>query len=182
VFFVLTTLTLGKSEGLFFNLASAILVRSFALPGLFAAQYQYFFSHFSYTYLSHVHGVNLIVTSPYSMPLGMEIANFFAGASSAGRVADCNANFFVFDGIAGFGLPGVPIIGALCAAMFWVLDSCSKNYPLAFATSALTMCIVSLANSSLFTTFLGGGIMMWMILFLCMPKDLVENVSSTESS
>ncbi len=66
LFFALTTLAIGKTEGIFFNLASAILLRSFALPGLFIAQYQYFFENFPHTYLGHVTGINLLFPSPYT--------------------------------------------------------------------------------------------------------------------
>jgi O-antigen polymerase len=170
-FVVLTALVIGARPGLLFNLASSTLMRSFALPGLAVAQYQYFFEHFPHTHLGHVHGVNLLLGDPYQMPLGLEIGNFYSDVVG-GRIQDANANFFAFDGIAGFGLPGIPMMGLLCAAMFWVLDCCARRDVIAISASALTMCMVSLANISLFSAFLGGGFMLWMLLFTYMPRNL----------
>jgi hypothetical protein len=170
-FVMLTSLVIGARPGFLFNLASSTLMRSFALPGLAIAQYQYFFEHFPHTHLGHVHGVNLLLGDPYQMPLGLEIGNFYTDVVG-GRIQDANANFFAFDGIAGFGLPGIPMIGLVCAAMFWALDCLARRDPIAISASALTMCTVSLANISLFSAFLGGGFMLWMLVFTFMPQHL----------
>jgi hypothetical protein len=177
-FFLLTSLVIGAQPGLLFNVATATMVRSFALPGLFVAQYQYFFEHFPHTYLGHVHGISLVLRNPYHMALGQEIGNFFTGVSSDQNIGDANANFFAFDGIAGFGLAGIPVMGVLCAVMFLALDSCTRKYPIRFSASALTVCIISLANNSLFSAFLGSGFMLWMLLFIFMPQRLLSNVSA----
>ena len=79
LFCILTTLAIGKQEGIFFNLASATLLRSFAMPGLFIAQYQYFFETFPHTYLGHVNGINLMLPTAYSLPMGKEVSSFFLG-------------------------------------------------------------------------------------------------------
>jgi hypothetical protein len=178
MFFVFTVLVVGHTEGLIFDLASIILLRSFAIPGAEIAEYHYFFEHFPHTYMSHLHGVSLLISNPYSMSLGMEIGSFYQGAASNGQIANANADFFAMDGIAGFGLPGILIMGIVCAAMFWVLDSCARKYPIAFCASALTGCAISLTNSSLFTSFLGGGIMLFMLLFIVMPRDLLGEDSA----
>ena len=65
-------------------------------------------------------------------------------------------------------------MGALCAAMFSILDSCGRKYSIAFPASALTMCTISLTNGSLFTTFLSGGVMAFMLLFIFMPRYLLD--------
>jgi hypothetical protein len=179
-FVALTALVIGARPGFLFNVASSTLMRSFALPGLSLAQYQYFFEHFPHTHLGHVHGVNLLFPNPYQMPLGLEIGNFYTDVGS-GHIQDANANFFAFDGIAGFGLPGIPMMGLVCAAMFWALDCCTRRYPIAISASALTMCTVSLANVSLFSAFLGGGFMLWMLLFMFMPQHLFSEGSLVRS-
>ena len=170
-FVVLTALVIGARPGFLFNVASSTLMRSFALPGLSVAQYQYFFEHFPHTHLGHVHGVSLLFPNPYQLPLGLEIGNFYTDVGS-GHIQDANANFFAFDGIAGFGLPGIPLMGLVCADMFWALDCSARKYPIAISASALTMCTVSLANVSLFSAFLGGGFLLWMLIFLFLPRDL----------
>jgi hypothetical protein len=171
MFIVFTVLAVGHTEGLFFNLASITLLRSFAIPGVEIGEYQYFFQHHPYTYLSHIHGVSLFISNPYSMSLGQEIGNFYEGVGSNGRIGNSNAAFFAMDGIAGFGLPGILIMGVVCAAMFWVLDSCARKYSISFSAAALTSCTIFLTNVSLFTSFLGGGIMLFMLLFIVMPRD-----------
>jgi hypothetical protein len=173
-FFVLTALVIGTGQGLLFNLASAVLVRNFALPGLFIGQYQYFFESFPHTYLSHVGGINLLISDPYALSTGKEIGGFYAGNGGKYGAPNANACFFAMDGIAGFGLAGIPLMGVICAVMFSVVDSCARKYPLAFSASALMMCAVSLTNASLFTTFLSGGFMAFIVLFVFMPRNLVE--------
>jgi hypothetical protein len=180
LFLVLIVFAEGVSSGPIFELAAIVLLRSVALPGVFIAQYQYFFEHFPHTYLSHIHGVNLILSNPYHYQLGQEIGGYYQGSSSSGGVMDSNASFFAFDGIAGFGLPGILIMSILCAFTFWALDSCARRNGIAFAAASLTMCAISLTNSSLFTTFLGGGIMVWMILFLVMPLDFSESYTAPQ--
>jgi hypothetical protein len=64
--------------------------------------------------------------------------------------------------------------------MFWVLDCCTRRYSIAISASALTMCTVSLANVSLFSAFLGGGFMLWMLVFLFMPQPLFREASVDE--
>jgi len=177
-FFICTTLVVGHKEGFIFNLTSITVLRSFAIPGSEIAEYQHFFENFPHTYLAHVHGVSLFVSNPYSMALGKEIGYFYTGASPTGSIGNANVTFFAMDGIAGFGLPGILIMGIVCAAMFWVLDSCARKYTVAFCASALAGCAISLTNSSLFTSFLGGGIMLFMLLFIVMPRDLLGEDSA----
>jgi hypothetical protein len=170
LFAVLTTFVIGAKPGLLFNLASMTLVRTFAMPGMLVGQYQFFFEHFPRTYLGHVAGISLLFPNPYNLSTGMEIGSFYLGGGKFG-FANENVTFFAMDGIAGFGLPGIPIMGALCAGMFWVLDSCTRNFSLAFCASALTMCTISLTNGSLFSTLLGGGLFFWLLIFVCMPES-----------
>jgi hypothetical protein len=177
LFFFLTTLQTGANPGILFNLATVTLVRSFAMPGSFIGQYQYFFENFPHTYLGHVTGINLLIHSPYQLSTGMEIGNFYSGSSGEFGPEQENASFFAFDGIAGFGLPGIPIMCIICAAMFWLLDSCAGKYPIKYSAPALTMCTISLTNSSLFSTLLGNGLLVWMMLFILMPRNFLREDS-----
>jgi hypothetical protein len=173
--FSLTTLVIGAKPGLLFNVATVTLVRTFAYPGLLTAEYQYFFENRPHTYLSTVRGVNFFVPNPYTLPLGQEMGAFYG--RKAGRehgIENENANFFATDGIGGFGLWGIPIVGALCAAVFWILDSFAKDYSMEFAVSALAMVIMSLGNVSIFTTLLGNGLIVWILLFFVMPRTFLH--------
>jgi hypothetical protein len=171
IFFILTTITIGVKTGAIFNLAFVVLVRTFAIPGAAIAQYQYFFETFPHTYLGNVAAINLLVPNPYTLSLGEEVSSFY-GSSSQYGLTNSNANFFAMDGIAGFGLPGILLMGILCALVFWILDSCAGRYPLKFSVPVLAMIIMSLTNVSLFTTLLGNGLIVWMLLFIFMPRDI----------
>jgi hypothetical protein len=170
--FSLTTLVIGGRPGVFFNVATIALVRTIATPGMMMGQYQYFFENQPHTYLGHVTGFNLLVSYPYKLPIGYEISAFYGVKedSERGRTNE-NANFFATDGIGGFGLPGIPLMGILCAAVFWVLDSCTRYYSMEFSVSALAMVMMSLGNVSLFSTLLGNGMIAWMLLFMIMPSS-----------
>jgi hypothetical protein len=169
---VVTELVIGKEIGsILFALGALLLMRTYAIGGLLSAQYQYFFERHAHTYLAHVHGINLLITNPYKNAIGLEIGSYFYRGDQFGY-DDANAHFFAMDGIAGFGLIGIPIMGILCAAVFWLLDSCARKHRISFSASALAVCMLYLTSASLFTTLLGGGLLAWMFLFLFMP--LVE--------
>jgi hypothetical protein len=170
ILFGLTTLVIGAKPGAVFNIATVALERTFAAEGLFIGEYNYFFEAFPHTHLGNVNGINLFVTDPYTLPVGMEMSAFYGIARTENGRVNMNANFFATDGIGGFGLPGILVMGLLCAAVFWVLDSSARRYPLEFSTSALTMIIISLANVSLFTTLLSNGLLVWILIFVIMPR------------
>jgi hypothetical protein len=175
MFFSLTTLVLEAKPGVLFNVASVGIVRTFAIPGMLIGQYQYFFENQPHTHLGTVNGLNLFVPNPYTLPLGMEVSAFYGNKADSERGrANENANLFATDGIAAFGLPGILIACALCAAILWVLDGCARSYPLEFSVAALTMVISSLTSVSLFTTLLGNGLIAWMILFIIMPLSFKQ--------
>lgn len=173
--FSLTTLVIGAQPGALFNLASVALVRTIAIPGMMMGEYQYFFENQPHTYLGTVSGVNLFVANPYTLSLGVELGAFYGikESSERGR-SNSNANFFATDGIAGFGLAGIPMMGILCAAVFWALDSCARSYSMQFSVPTLAMVMISLGNVSLFTTLLGNGLIVWMLLFVIMPRSFLD--------
>ena len=106
--------------------------------------------------------------------MGIEIGGFYGGWSGIRGATNANANFFAMDGIAGFGLIGIPIMSALCGFIFWFIDSCARKYNLPFAAAALTMCMVSLTNAGLFTTLITGGLLAWIVLFIYMPQSISD--------
>ena len=73
--------------------------------------------------------INLLISDPYALSTGKEIGGFYAGNSGKYGAPNANACFFAMDGIAGFGLAGIPVMGVICAVMFSVLDSCARKYP-----------------------------------------------------
>jgi hypothetical protein len=171
ILFVLTTVAIGLKPGVIFNLASVVIVRTFTIPGAEMAEYQHFFETFPHTYLGHVAGFKLLFPNPYILSLGEEVSSFYGMTGKYG-LTNANASFFAMDGIGGFGLPGILLMGILCALVFWLLDSCARKYPLKFSVPVLVMITMSLTNVSLFTTLLGNGLIALMLLFIIMPRDL----------
>jgi len=173
-FLGLTTLVIGAKPGVLFDLASVTLVRTFATPGVLMGDYYHFFENRQHTHLGNVTGLSLLATNPYTLSVGVEMGAYygFKESSERGRVNE-NANFFATDGIAGFGLPGILMMGTFCAAVFWVLDSSAKSYSMEFSVPALAMVMLSITNVSLFTTLLGNGLIAWVLLFMIMPRSRI---------
>lgn len=171
MFFVLTTIAIGAHPGPLYSMTFLLLVRTFTIPGSEMGEYQHFFATMPHTYLAHVNGFNLLVPNPYQLSMGEEVASFYGQVGKYG-LTNANASFFAMDGIGGFGLAGILIMGVLCGLVFWILDSCAREYELQFSVPVLAMVIMSLTNVSLFTTLLGNGLIAWMLLFLVMPREL----------
>jgi hypothetical protein len=172
---VLTTYAIDTKPGIVFNAASLILMRTFATPGMAIGQYNYFFENRPHTHLANVKGFSIFSSNPYKLPLGQEMSSYYwVGLDQGNGQENENASPFAMDGIAGFGLPGIPIIGVALALVFWLVDSCAGGYPIEVSVSALTMMIFTLSNVSLFTTLLGQGLMAWMVVFLFMPRRLLD--------
>ncbi len=170
MFFILATIAIGVEPGPVFNFAFLFLVRMFTIPGSEMGQYQHFFQTMPHTYLAHVGVISRFVSNPYDLPMGEEVSSFY-GLTGKYGLTNANASFFAMDGIGGFGLPGIILMALLCALVFWIVDSCARDFELKFSVPVLAMVIMSLTNVSLFTTLLGNGLIAWMLLFLLMPRD-----------
>ena len=171
MFFVLTTVAIGVQPGPLFNIAFLMLVRVFTIPGAEMGEYQHFFHNMPHTYLAHVGVISRFLPNPYELPMGEEVSSFY-GLTGKYGLTNANASFFAMDGIGGFGLPGILLMAVLCAIVFWILDSCARDYDLKFSVPVLAMVIMSLTNVSLFTTLLGNGLIAWMLLFVLAPREL----------
>ena len=93
------------------------------------------------------------------------------------------AHFWATDGIAALGLFGVLLASGICALLFWVIDSLSQRHDPQAAALVMFYAVYSLANLSIFTTFLSGGLGLLIILLYLMPPEeivrLREPVSAT---
>ncbi|HJU84397.1 MAG TPA: hypothetical protein VJ600_09305 [Holophagaceae bacterium] len=161
--------TSGKAStiaGLVSKLASVVLLRTIGIPGLLAAQYQSFFTNHPLTYLSHVNVVNWFITYPYDQSLGVTVGYYFSGDVDL----NANANMWMTDGVAAFGLPGILFVSVLCALIFWMVDSASQRHSVLFGASTLTFAALSLANVSLFTALISGGLFPLMVMLMVMPS------------
>lgn len=142
-----------------------ILMRTFGTPGLTVAQYYDFFQRNPLTHFSHVSGVNWFVPYPYSNFLGLEIGYAYSGDPTY----DATANFWAFDGLASFGLPGVLLISVFCALVFWMLDSAANKHAPRFAALVICYAAYNLANISIFTSLFSGGLFLLMVFLYLAP-------------
>lgn len=154
-----------SSRGVVFKAANILILRTIGSPGLVAGQYQGFFADHPHTHLSHVNGVNLVVPYPYHEPLGNLVGDYYTGNADL----NANANMWITDGLASFGLPGILGISLLAALVFWLADSASRRHSPVFGAVALTYAAINLANVSLFTTLVSGGLLPLIIVLNFMP-------------
>ena len=143
------------------------VMRTIGVTGLFSAQYYRFFHYNPFTYFSHVTGPSYFVHYPYEKVLGLEIGQHFSGLFGL----NSNAHFWATDGIAAMGLPGILIASVMCAVMFWVLDFSANGHRPLFTALAFAFAAINITNTSLFTTFLSGGMFLSVFFLLLLPKE-----------
>lgn len=153
--------SVGGPDSLFFWLFSLVFMRTFGNGGLTTAWYHDFFLRHPPTYYSHIKGVSWFVAYPYNNPLGIEVGSFYSGDPTL----DANAHFWATDGLAAWGLWGVLAASVVCVLVFWILDSTAKGHDLRLTAPMVSFAALNLANISLFTSLLSGGLGL-LILFL----------------
>jgi hypothetical protein len=152
-------------------------VRVFALPGLLNVQYFQFFSEHPLTLGSHITGINALIQYPYDYDIPRTIGYHFYG-----DLMTANVNYWSQDGIAGFGLLGIPVISLLAAIVFWLLDSIVRTLPLRFVLVALGPVLLTISNTSLFTSLVTGGLLIFMVAFVLTPREADSRVSTKHNS
>lgn len=144
-------------------------VRTLSMPGLLASQYVTFFSNHPHTYYSHINFIGKIFNNyPYgTKPLGRVIGNFFYGND-----LNANANFWVTDGVAAMGVPGVIFISILIVIFLLLLKIFFKEESKIFLFMVFTSAIMTMLNVSFFTTLLSGGLifLIFILKFVRIPK------------
>lgn len=157
---------------------SLLFMRTFANGGYMTGAYANFFHSHPLTYLSSVHGIDMLVHYPYARPLGLLLGYYEMGSPDL----DMNAHFWASDGIAGFGPLGIVLISAVCALVFWALDSCAARHDILLASLMVAFVTSNLLNVSLFTTFLSGGLGLVLVLMLIMPNMNDTGVDAAAAS
>ena len=143
-----------------------VLNRTLSINGVLTAQYFDFFQKNPLTYYTHIKGINWLWSYPYRYPVGQEIGLAYAGTTDL----DSTAHFWATDGIGGFGLPGILFVSVLCAIVFWILDSAARRQDPRLAALVTTYSAYNLANISLFTTSLSGGLGLLILFLYWMPR------------
>ena len=154
------------------TLSDLIVIRNHANSGLLTALYSEFFSDHPLTYGSHIKGISLFITYPYNVGVPYLIGDYLH--VNLYYEISANAHLWATDGIASFGAPGVLIISLLLAFVFSTLDSYSRDLKPWVAALIVCMQFFNLSNIGLFSSFLGGGLGLSILLLALMPRSLTE--------
>jgi len=146
-----------------------VLMRTFSSNGLMTAWYYNFFQSNPHTFYSHVRGVNWFVHYPYERSPALEIGSVYMG----GNDPDPTAHFWATDGIGALGLPGVLLISAFCALVFWALDSAAQKLDPRLAALVTCYAAYNIANISIFTSLCSGGLAILILALYLMPAEAV---------
>ncbi len=141
-------------------------VRTFGIPQLLHLQYAEFFATNPLTLGSHIRGISMLVPNPYASDVPYTVGEYFYGVP-----VGANVGMWAQDGMASFGLAGVPIISVVCAAFFWVLDSCCARLRPGFVATCLGFAAVAFTNVSLFTTLLSVGVLLFLVMAPLLPAS-----------
>jgi len=136
------------------------------------AWYFNFFQSNPHTFYSHVRGVNWFVHFPYERTAALEIGSVFMG----GNDADPTAHFWAIDGIGALGLPGVLLISAFCALVFWALDSAAQKHDPRLAALVTCYAAYNIANISVFTSLYSGGLAILILALYLMPPQAIASL------
>lgn len=160
-------------QAAFWPIASLVVFRTLSVSTLTGIYYYDFFQENPFTYFSHVNIINKFVVYPYQESLGVTVGTHYLNVENY----NANANFYVTDGLAAMGLMGMPVIGFLCAILFYAIDSISKRHGLLLPVLSLAIAAMNFMNVSLFTTLVSGGLLFLMIFLLLYQHPPVRPVS-----
>lgn len=153
------------------------VTRIFATPGIMYSMYHDTFSQISYTYWSHVKGINLFVSKPVEFnsdadwpQLGWIVARY-----KLGIISNSNANLFAADGVAAASGIGVIIICIILALYLLVFDKVTKNIDPRFKVMVAFPIGLALTNGSLATILLSFGGVFWIAFFLFVGKREIDS-------
>jgi hypothetical protein len=156
--------------------ASWVLLRAFVGLGYITGVYYDFFRHSPQTMFAHIRGLGWLGHNPYA---GTGLG-FVIGQSLGQPTNNANANLFA-DGFASYGLLGMVLVTVITAAAFHMIDSALAKTDSRFATTAVGVQAMNLADLPIFTTLLGGGLGLVTFLIYLVPQATRTVRISTKS-
>lgn len=151
----------SMTNSLFFT--STLVRRLITLPGqLMADYYQFFFQNPTYELRHSI--LSFLGPAPFSLGPPNVIGGYYFGSFTV----DANASVWA-DGLANFGLIGIPIMTLGLAVILWILDGVSAGRDLKVTGGLAFLVAITLANSGLLTTTLSHGLGFALVLLFLMP-------------
>ncbi|PDQ17707.1 hypothetical protein CN311_28700 [Mesorhizobium sanjuanii] len=165
--FAMLVATDYQPVGTTLDMVALIYMRTLGIQGAMTGVYADVFSSSPLTYWSHMNIMNMIIDYPYKVPLGYVVGSRLVG----GTGFNANSHFWATDGIAAYGMPGVVIMGAVLGLLLSLANKVVTPDRLPFAATVSIPFIMSLGNSSLFTSLVtGGGLIMVMMIAYGVPQ------------
>ncbi|WKL45050.1 hypothetical protein [Flavobacterium sp. ZE23DGlu08] len=152
--------TLKDFSLVLFSISGIFLLRTVYTSTFMSVYYNIFFENHPYLYFSHISGINKFVDYPYKNQIGVEVGSYFTKFDNY----NANANFFITDGLSSIGLLGIPLMGLLCAIVFFLFDSSANKKNRLLSILLIASSAVALMNVSLFTTLISGGLLFFILL------------------
>ena len=146
-------------------------MRTYGMVGALTGTYYDFFSQNPQTLYSHINVMGMFIRYPYAASIGEVIGD------SMGFDMNANANFFATDGIAAAGLAGVLLIGAVVGLALRAIDAVVPRANAPLLCGAAGPALISLANSSFFTTLLTSGLMLLVLLCALWRPAMAPQIS-----
>lgn len=141
-------------------------LRVFTIQGLAVPVYVDFFSEHAHTLFSHISGVNFLIDYQYDAMLSVLMEREYG-------LGNFNAPYFVGDGYAGYGYPGMLFIAVIVSTFFYFLDSLAHKHDYRFVILSLSVFVVSFSNVSFATSMLTGGGLLFILYFaICSKKKM----------
>lgn len=165
---------LFSQEDVIKHVPSIVLMRTIGNGGYLMYWYYDFFSVNPYTYYSHVNVVESIFNIyPYGHDgLGKVIGQYYWAETT-----NANANFWATDGIAALGLAGILLISSFLSIILIFINNITDLSKNNFHILMLLPFISSLANTSLFSSVLTGGLFINLLIFIFLKSPKEENLS-----
>lgn len=151
-----------------FSIGTILMLRTICVAGWLTQFYFRFFAENPYTHYAHINIVNAITNGyPYGdEPLGRVVAY---------NTQNANANFFLTDGIAAWGLGGLVLICLFYLLFLHFLTAVSYRYKKADLFVIFLPTVSFLMNVSIFTTLLTNGMGVLIILLLMTSNPITTD-------
>lgn len=144
-------------------LVSMIFMRTLGLPAALTGVYADFFAVNPTTAYSHMNIIKPFVTYPYDTSLGFVIS----GQALNVPGMNANASLWATDGIAAFGLWGLPLAGLFLGIVLMIADALTRKADKRIVFLSAVPFLMIIMNASMFTSLLtGGGGLLFVLLWL----------------